>query len=447
MKANESLELSTRFREMLSQDLSSPFIELYPKELVSDYIKENSLKVRNTIFTIENTLLTMLLTAQQEDKSLQQSVNLFKILYEKESRKIQESETQQLFKAKEATMTSQVKKAGRPRQFKSKLRKSILKEISESTAAYSIARNRLPLDLVKKMFEYVRSFDDHENEQWHGLSTYIADGAYLQLQDTKAIREKYPVLKGEGNYPQALIEVLIRQGSGQIVDYSLSNRQTSELTLIQTMLARLPKNSLLLADDLYNTYYNFCVIQAQKSHIIVPGKRDRNFTIAETINDNDHIVEIKKPKTRPQTVSKEEWKALPKSILLRHIEYEYPTKNGIEKAVLYTTILDRNIKDTSIIEKYEKRWDIEICIREIKMFMDINVLRSKSCDMLEKELLVALIACNFIRKLISMSAQKADISPQRDIFQECFTSNRVVFTDKRGRVFCKKSTGRPRQTN
>jgi hypothetical protein len=444
MKTNESLQLSVSFREALSQDLSSSFIELYPKELVSNYIIDNGLKVRNTIFTLENTLLTMLLTAQHEDKSLQQSVNLFKVHYEKESLKIQDAEKKQIDKAKKAKSMSQIKKAGRPPEFKSKLSKSITKEISAATAAYSIARKRLPFDLIKTLFDHVSAFDDLEKEQWYGMNTYIADGTYLQLQDNKEIRGKYPVLKGEGNYPQALLEVLIRQGSGQIVNYSIAGRRTSELTLIQTILKQLPASSLLLADDLYNTYYNFCLIQEQHLHIIVPGKRDRNFKVIEQISDSDCIVEINKPKTKPKTVSKEAWVKLPKTIILRRIEYEYPTKNGIEKAILYTTILDKSIRETAIVEKYEKRWDIEICIREIKTLMDINILRGKSSDMLEKELLVALIAYNLIRRIISMSAQKADISPQRDIFQECFTTNRAVFTDKRGRVFCKKSTGRPR---
>jgi hypothetical protein len=399
MKHNESLQLSISFREALSQDLSSAFIDLYPKELVSTYIRDKKLKVRKTVFTLENTLLTMLLTAQHEDKSLQQSVNLFKIQYEKESRKIQALEAHQIAKSRELMLSVCKKKSGRPPEFKSKLSKSITKEVSSETAAYSIARKRLPIGLIQTLFEHLKTFDDQEKEQWYGMNTYIADGTYLQLQDTKEIRKKYPLLKGEGNYPQALLEVLIRQGSGQITDYAVSGRDTSELTLIPAMLKRLPDFSLLLADDLYNTYHNFCIMQEQNLHIIVPGKRDRNFTIIEQISDRDHIVEVK------------------------------------------------TIKETSIVEKYEKRWDIEICIREIKTLMDINVLRGKSCDMLEKELLVALIAYNFIRKIISISAQKADIPPQRNIFQERFTANSSVFTDKRGRVFCKKSTGRPRCFN
>jgi len=84
------------------------------------------------------------------------------------------------------------------------------------------------------------------------------------------------------------------------------------------------KNSLLLADDLYNTYYHFCLILKQQCHIIVPGKRDRNYKVIRTIGDNDQIVEISKT-VRPDYVSKEEWDNLPETILLRRICYAYPT--------------------------------------------------------------------------------------------------------------------------
>ena len=123
-------------------------------------------------------------------------------------------------------------------------------------------------------------------------------------------------------------------------------------------------------------------------------------------------------------------------------EYTYPTKNGLESAVLYTTIIDDKITTAEIVAKYTMRWDIEISIREIKTIMDINVLRSKSVEMMRKELIIALTAYNMIRKLIAKSADKVGFSPKKDIFQECNPLGRTVLLDKRGRVFFKWSPGR-----
>ena len=88
------------------------------------------------------------------------------------------------------------------------------------------------------------------------------------------------------------------------------------------------------------------------------------------------------------------------------------------------------------------RWDIEISIREIKTIMDINVLRSKSREMLSKELITSLTAYNLIRKLIAKSAGKAGFSPQEDIFQKFNPFGRTVLLDRKGRVFFKWSPGR-----
>ena len=58
--------------------------------------------------------------------------------------------------------------------------------------------------------------------------------------------------------------------------------------------------------------------------------------------------------------------------------------------VLYTTILDEKITKEEIILKYFTRWDIEITIREVKTIMDINVLRGKKDDTVQKELVISI---------------------------------------------------------
>jgi hypothetical protein len=300
----------------------------------------------------------------------------------------------------------------------------------------------LDVRIVEDVYTHCSDFGVLEKESWHGMKTYISDGTYLQLQDTDDIKNQYTV-KGqvENSFPQALLQVLIRQGTGQVSQYALSSRSESELCLVIPMINNLEENSLLLLDDLYNTYYHFCIVLSRQCHMIVPGKRDRNYKVVRQINDNDQIVEISKT-TRPVYVSKEEWDKLPRTLLLRRITYTYPTKNGEEAAVLYTTVLDENIKTNEFITKYTLRWDIEISIREVKTIMDINVLRSKSRDMMRKELIVALIAYNMLRKKIAESADTVGFPPQEDLFQKFASLGRTVLLDKRGRVFYKWSPGR-----
>jgi hypothetical protein len=72
------------------------------------------------------------------------------------------------------------------------------------------------------------------------MKTYITDGTYVQMQDTKELREIYDVKSTGMNYkqayPQGLVQAIIEQGSGVIHDYMLANRHVSELSLIYKLM-------------------------------------------------------------------------------------------------------------------------------------------------------------------------------------------------------------------
>jgi hypothetical protein len=81
------------------------------------------------------------------------------------------------------------------------------------------------------------------------MRTFITDGTYCQLQDTTEIRAKYPPVENNGMYPQSLLQVFIRQGSGQIHDFATGSRKMSELELVLPMIKKMQPDDLLLADD------------------------------------------------------------------------------------------------------------------------------------------------------------------------------------------------------
>jgi hypothetical protein len=440
MTLNESLHLSAQIKDLLAKDLSHVFHTDIPVKAIEDRARELSNTSRERVFTPCNVILTMLLSAIQEDKSIQHGLALFTSVFEQNTPKIAWAQAEHL-REQQACDALLKRKAGRPKTYQPHLPKSLCKPLSPNTAGYSAARKRLPAELARIVYDHSTDFGDLDKEAWHGMTTHMTDGTYLQLQDTPDIRRLYTVKGQEASYPQALLQVLIRQGTGHMSQFALGSRQDSELSLVIPMIQNLRKGSLLLADDLYNSYHHFCLILSRGCHIIVPGKRPRKHTRKRRINDHDWGVEVPKP-SRPQGVGRTEWAALPESVTLRRITYEYPTKNGMEPAVLYTTLLDERITSAEIVAKYATRWDIEISIRETKTIMDLNVLRSKSVDMLSKELVISLAAYNLLRKVIAKSAGQAGFSPQEDLFQKYGPFGRALFLDKKGRVSFKQSPGR-----
>jgi len=432
MKANCSLSITNKINRQLQKDLSGAFYDMIPFEELAALKTKHQ---RNRVYNTENTMLTMLLTMTEEDKSLQNSVNIYSHLHAKNKKRIEKLQEQI---TKGSINNIKATKVGRPRTTGGRIAKSKTKEISTDTSGYSQARQRLPSQALDIAYEDSKDFTGINcPNNWHGLRVFITDGTFLQMQDTDAIRKEYRAKK-EGGYPRGLLEAVIEQGSGAVYDYELGPDSKSELELFATMISNMPKASIVLADDLYNCFAIFSLLKQQGVEIIVPGKRKRKYKTVQIISPGDEIIEINKS-------SKSKWlngKPIDdNSLLMRRIEYSCPQKES-KKLVLYTSLLDHTISKTDIIMKYESRWDIEISIREIKMIMDVNVVRAKSPGMARKEVAAALIAYNYIRKIIAKTVEDSDFPPESDIIQEYYEINKPVLLDKLGRKYSKRSPGR-----
>lgn len=412
----------------------------FPTPVLENQAKSE--KSRNRVFTVNNTLLTMVLTATQQDKTLKNSVGLYYMIHQQNKQQAVQELQQYAQKQKKLDQISTDKKVGRPKTYTVQLPKSLETDISLNTAAYSKARDRVPVKLAQELFKASR-VENARNPytHWHGYLVMIGDGTYVQMQDTESLRKDYEVKhKGIGSegYPQGLLEVIIERGTGQLYSFKLSNRHVSELALFYEMIDELPPKSLLLLDDLYNCYEIIAKCKRKGIELVVPAKRERKYELVEVLADGDEIIRIKAPKSRSKWLEKNEPSA---SFLLRRIKCKSP--DGTEY-ILHTTILDKEIGKDEIQLLYLTRWDIEIGIREIKTIMDVNILRSKTPDMALKELTVSLATYNLIRKIIYASIKDLPFSPEEDFIHEFYTFNTDILIDKKGRVYNRWSTGRKR---
>lgn len=437
MKENRSLELSNAAKNLLEQDLSALFYEMFPFEKLSKLKAEKS---RDRVFNTANTILTMILTMVESDKSLQNSVNIYSIIHCRNQERIENLESEEL---KKIELSKYSKKVGRPRILPSKIQKSKKQPISSDTSGYSQARQRLLRESVDLVYQESKEFTSIQyDNKWHDRRVFITDGTYLQMQDTKEIKEQYQTCI-QGGYPRGLLQVLIEQGSGSIYDFRLSSDKESELTLFSSMLPNLPSGSLILADDYYNCFALFSLLKHKNIAIIVPGKRKRNYKVIKSIGIDDDIVEIKNGK---HSKLGSLYNITEESMLMRRICYKSPN-NSEQELVLYSSLLEESITKEEIILKYEQRWDIEINIREIKTMFDINIIRAKSPEMAYKEVATTIIAYNYIRRIIATAAEKSGFPPQENIFQKFYEDNSSIFVDKLGRKYSKLSPGRPRDNS
>jgi len=415
MTPNRSLGLTIQLRNLLRQDLLSVLVEEFPFAVVESYRVGSERKTRDRVFTPESTLLTMVLSATQEDRSLQHAVNLFAEAHARAGGHLGKQP------------------ADRPPVARSKLR-----PISENTAAFSKARARLEPDLVDRVFRASADFEVSASEapaRWHGMDAYSTDGTYVQMQDSPALRAAFAVVNKKGEpvtaFPQGLLQAVLHLSTGAVTDVRLGSRHVSELELVFPMVARLPAGSVLLADDLYNSYAIFALAQAQGVHLVVPGKRKRRYRVIERLSPGDEVVELRctpRPPWLPEEVN------LPTHLTMRRIE--------TTDRVFYTTLIDPAIPAADIVAKYLQRWDIEITIREVKTLMGLAVARSKTPEMVDKEIKTALIAYNMLRRVIAKTAHQSGFPPETDLIQAFLEADQALLSDKQGRVYARRSPGR-----
>jgi hypothetical protein len=62
-----------------------------------------------------------------------------------------------------------------------------------------------------------------------------------------------------------------------------------------------------------------------------------------------------------------------------------------------------------VVALYGQRWHIETDLRSLKQTMRLNRLSVQSVDMMEKELLAAVLAYNLVRAIMCLAAQTAGI--------------------------------------
>jgi hypothetical protein len=431
-------------QKLMRQDVLQFIEPLFPMRTVDSYVPHSEKKRRDRIFTVQNTLLTMVITAIQKDKSLQNSVSIFQEVFHRSNQEAIRQAEKEMQGLRDACRAQDKRNRGRPRLFKVDIPASKTTAISDNTAAYSKARGRVEQGLINSVYAATTHSEGLGCvKPWYGWTVYNTDGTYFQMQDTPRIPEKYRAQKsGDGSlqgYPQGLLQVLVQHGSGFIADYRIAGRKDSELKQMAAMVENLAADSLILADDLYNCYAMINYWIDCGVDVIVPDKKGRSFEVIKNIAPGDDIVRIKKPTVIKPVI---EGQSIRGHLTLRRIVYADTLDPQIQH-VLLTTILDESIEKSEIVTKYSSRWDVEITIREVKTLMDMNIARSQSEAMVFKEMGVAIIAYNLLRRVVAESAKETAFSPEADIFQELYSHSTLTLVDRKGRVYSHWAPGRP----
>ena len=294
--------------------------------------------------------------------------------------------------------------------------------ISDATGGYSQARSGIPLQVVEGAADHLNSRIElmHTDQTWEGLKVYLIDGSSLTLQHSKKLLRHYPSCHnqyGKSHWPKMrtcyahdlVTGVALRPEYGPF----FGEEAIGELSLLKSMLDRIPTGAVLVADRLYGIF-DVCYEVTSRGHPIVVRLTDNR--------SNRFLKHLKSPgeievSWTPSDNERKKYPDLPQDaavsgrfIWCRLRRRGYRTIN----LYLFTTL---QLPLKKIVELYGLRWCIENDIRDIKACLNLDEISAKTPDMVHKEVVLAHVAYNLVRHVAAIAAEYHGIDPRRVSFK------------------------------
>jgi hypothetical protein len=301
-----------------------------------------------------------------------------------------------------------------------------LKACSPNPASYCDARARIPNAVLRTLARRTAGelqAGAADEWRWNGRSVFIADGSHVSMPDTPENQAAYPqpVVQQPGlGFPLARVAVLLSLATGACHDLAIApyaGKGTGETTLLRAMYDALSPGDVVLADALFDNYFLACELRERGIDLVARVQAERvGSRIVEGRPDGD-VITWRRP-AKPRGMTGEQYRRYPETLLMRQVAVDARGQdNRAERFHVVTTLLDASIDGGQIGDLYERRWSGEVDIRAIKATMQMDVLRCKTPEMIEKEIWTHLLAYNLLRTVMAVAAAEVGIEPRRVSFK------------------------------
>lgn len=293
-----------------------------------------------------------------------------------------------------------------------------LPRVSTHTGAYCRARMRLPETMLSGLVQHtgrVISAQAPSAWRWRGHPVRLVDGATVTMPDTPENQARYPQPRSQApglGFPLCRLVGLICLGSGAVLDAapgSCRGKGSDEQTLLRTLLDTLQSGDLLLGDAYYATYFLLCELQARGVEAVFEQqgarRRSTDFRRGQRLGARDHLIELRKPKLKPDWMTPTQYAQAPETLTVREL--------ATGGKILVTTLLcPRQTPKAALKALYRSRWHVELDLRHIKTTLGMEMLSCKTPAMAQKEIWAYLLAYNLIRLMMAQSALLSECSPR-----------------------------------
>jgi len=291
---------------------------------------------------------------------------------------------------------------------------------SDSTAAYSDSRQRLPepflLQVLRLLGDKIsRQHAGSGGQDWRPV---LLDGSTVRLRSLGDIPKEFPP---HGNQQTAagywcLMRVVAGfcAGSGVALDCALGSLRCSEQALGAELMRRMAAGCLFIGDRNFGIFLIAQAARARGHQVLLRLTEVRAAKLlGRALRPGDHALSWQ-PTRQTQRLPDASTDPIPGRLLVlrRHRPGFRPLR-----LCLFTTLLESSLEE--LAQLYGRRWQVELNLRYVKTQMESAQLEVRSAAMARKEWLASLIAYNLVRAAMLCAAQHAQTDPLSLSFSAC----------------------------
>jgi hypothetical protein len=293
------------------------------------------------------------------------------------------------------------------------------KNIALSTGGYCQARQHLPKIMVSRtMDELMERLRGRllEDETLPGQRIYLLDGSSFQLEHSPELVEAYPPASnqhGKSHWPVVRVVVLhdLETALAERPQWGPLNgsHAVSEQALAEQAMQRIPQGSMIVGDRNFGIFATVWAAQQRGLEVTVrmTAVRAKSLCGEGISTEGDYAVCWRA--SRWDGKKQRNWPA-DASVPGRLIAWRVGRGKHRQWLYLFTTSA---LPAAEVVALYGRRWRIETDLRSLKQTVRLQRIAVQSTDMMEKELLVAVMAYNLVRAIMFQAARRSRIDPRQ----------------------------------
>jgi putative transposase len=292
---------------------------------------------------------------------------------------------------------------------------------------YCRARQKLNAAVVEQLACHIAQTLSHASLDcwlWLGKRVKLVDGFTFTMPDTPDNQRVFPQSvsqKPDLGFPIARTCAVLSLDCACIEAIAIgpyAGKNASEMALLRQVIGIFKPGEVLLADRYFCSFWILAMLKSHGVDVCMRLHQLRNPDLSKVqwLGKNDYIDIWYRPQ-KANWMSQELYDSIPRQLPIRIVMLEAIENSRVESLDIVTTFLNpKEYPASDIARLFGYRWNVELDIRGIKQSLNLDQVRCKSPEMVQRELWMTLLAYNMVRWVCAQAAMIHDKLPRQMSF-------------------------------